>query len=230
MFHVKRNGVPRAPESAAAVFGIRMDMAERYAELLSTVGVERGLIGPREGDRLWDRHLLNSAAIGELVPEGCRIADIGSGAGMPGIPVAIARPDLNVVLIEPLLRRATFLSEVTDALGLTAVTVVRGRAEELSVRREYAGLDAVMSRAVATLDKLTRWSLPLLRSGGEMLAMKGDRAVCEVDECRGTMMTLGASEVRVMQCGVEYLDPPVTVVVARRATRQARSSARGRSR
>jgi 16S rRNA (guanine527-N7)-methyltransferase len=232
MFHVKHDGGIAAPDAAAAVFGERMDLAVEYARLLATAGVERGLIGPRERDRLWDRHLLNSAAIAEQVAEGSRLADIGSGAGLPGIPLAIARPDLEVVLIEPLLRRSSFLSEVVEELGLGNVMVVRGRAEDGVVRREYGGLDAVASRAVAALDKIARWSLPLLRPGGYILAMKGERAEVEVDEWRAAMTSLGVSEVRVVKCGVDYLNPPATVVVARRGDRPARRSGptRGRGR
>lgn len=228
MFHVKHDSTTAAPDSAADVFGERLDLATGYAEALASAGVERGLIGPRECDRLWERHLLNSAAVAELLPEGSRIADIGSGAGLPGIPLAIARPDLEVVLIEPLLRRTTFLAEVVAGLGLDNVTVVRGRAEEPAVRSEYADLDAVASRAVAALDKLCRWSLPLLRPGGQMLAMKGERAELEVNECRRAMMSLGVSEVRVVKCGVNYLTPPTTVVVAQRSERIARSRRPGR--
>lgn len=228
MFHVKHDGASAIPDAAAAVFGERLELARTYAEALATAGVERGLIGPRERDRLWDRHLLNSAAVAELIAESSRLADIGSGAGLPGIPLAIARPDIDVVLIEPLLRRTTFLSEVVAELGLTNVTVVRGRAEDPAVRHEYEGLDVVTSRAVAALDKLCRWSMPLLRAGGEMLAIKGERAELEVDECRRAMMSLGVSEVRVVKCGVNYLTPPATVVVARRSDRSARRRSPGR--
>ncbi len=160
----------RARSSATA-----LDVAQRYAQILAGAGVERGLIGPREADRLWDRHLLNSAALAELLEPGDQIADIGSGAGLPGIPLALARPDLRVTLIEPLLRRSDFLREVIDDLGVD-ITVVRGRAEEQTVRQQVGEMDAVVSRAVASLDKLTRWSVPLLRPGGRMLAIKGERA------------------------------------------------------
>ncbi len=226
---MKHDGVPDAPGAAAEVFGEGLETARRYAELLATAGVERGLIGPRERERLWDRHILNSAAIGELIPPSIRIADVGSGAGLPGIPLAIARPDLSVVLIEPLLRRTTFLSEVVAELGLANVAVVRGRAEDPGVRAELGKFDAVTSRAVAALDKLARWCMPLLRPGGEMLAMKGERADAEVEECRNVMRSLGVSEVRVVKCGVEFLTPPATVVVARRSAGPTRGS-RGRAR
>jgi 16S rRNA (guanine527-N7)-methyltransferase len=173
MFHVKHVGrsdrmldpgapavsaEPEArPDAASEIFGPRFYIAQRYAELLSSAGVERGLLGPREVGRVWDRHLLNSAVVGELLDPGDRVVDIGSGAGLPGIPLAIARPDLQVVLLEPLLRRSEFLNEVVAELGL-AVEVVRGRAEEPWVRERYGGRDAAVSRAVAALNKLTKWN------------------------------------------------------------------------
>jgi 16S rRNA (guanine527-N7)-methyltransferase len=215
MFHVKHVEVSAAPGVAATLFGSRLDRAQRYAEILAGAGVERGLLGPREVDRLWDRHILNSAAIAELLETGERVADIGSGAGLPGIPLALARPDLRVTLIEPLLRRSEFLREVVDDLGLD-MTIVRGRAEDLSVRQQVGEMDAVVSRAVASLDKLTEWSMPLLRLDGRMAAIKGERAEQEIREHRRVMASLGAVDVRVMRCGADYLDPPATAVVARR--------------
>lgn len=208
-------GVGAAPDSAAAIFGDRLETAQRYAELLATTGVERGLLGPREVDRIWDRHILNSAVLSELLGSGERIIDIGSGAGLPGIPLAIARPDLDVVLLEPLLRRSEFLTEVVNELGL-AVEVVRGRAEDPGVRNRFGERDAAVSRAVASLDKLTRWSLPLLRPHGRMLAIKGERASDEVEQYRRVMAASGAADVRVVTCGATYLRPPATVVSARR--------------
>ena len=213
MKHVE---VSAAPGVAATLFGSRLDRAQRYAEILAGAGVERGLLGPREVDRLWDRHILNSAAIAELLETGERVADIGSGAGLPGIPLALARPDLRVTLIDPLLRRSEFLREVVDDLGLD-MTIVRGRAEDLSVRQQVGEMDAVVSRAVASLDKLTEWSMPLLRLDGRMAAIKGERAEQEIREHRRVMASLGAVDVRVMRCGADYLDPPATAVVARRA-------------
>ena len=217
MFHVKHDlPTPAPPPSARDVFGDRMELAGAYVRLLATAGVERGLIGPREADRLWERHVLNSAAVAELIPVGTRVADIGSGAGLPGIPLAVARPDLTVVLIEPLLRRAEFLSEAVEMLGLEAVTVARGRAEDAAVKQQYGGQGAVTSRAVASLDTLTRWSVPLLADEGQMLALKGERADAEVSEHRKTMTALGVSGIQVVECGVSYLNPPTRVVVARR--------------
>ena len=220
---------PLVPAAAATVFGDRLPVAERYAELLATAGVEWGLLGPREVDRIWDRHLLNCAVVAELVEPGDRVVDIGSGAGMPGLPMAIAMPGLRVVLVESLLRRTEFLRMVIDELGLDA-EVVRGRAEDAEVRQTAGGADAVTSRAVASLDKVTRWSLPLLRQGGRLLAIKGERAPEEVAEHRRVMATLGAADARVVECGVRLLSPPTTVVVARREKpERARKSSRRRS-
>ncbi len=233
MFHVKHVDSPDPAERltpgsagavAAEVFGERLGIAEQYGRILASAGVERGLLGPREVDRIWERHLLNSAVVGELLDPGARVVDIGSGAGLPGIPLAIARPDLRLVLLEPLLRRSDFLREVVDELGLS-IEVVRGRAEERSVRDQLSGVDAAVSRAVAALDKLTKWSMPLLRQGGLMVAIKGERAPDEVREHRRVMEASGAVNVRVVRCGVNILDQPATVVVAERG-RQNRGSKR----
>jgi 16S rRNA (guanine527-N7)-methyltransferase len=241
MFHVKhvgscdRAGSPATateaagchgvPDAASAIFGSRLDIAQRYAEALAGVGVERGLLGPHEVDRLWDRHLLNSAVVGELLDHGDRVVDIGSGAGLPGLPLAIARPDLQMVLLEPQLRRSEFLREVVAELGLP-VEVVRGRAEEPWVRNLIGERDAAVSRAVAALDKLTKWSMPLLRPDGRMLAIKGERAPDEVQQHRRVMTALGAVDVRVVTCGANYLRPPATVVVARRGKQTRRRPVR----
>lgn len=239
MFHVKHGGGgeraglqssdPLAPDAAAALFGSRLGLAQQYAAVLAGPGVERGLLGPREVERLWERHLLNCAAIGELLDDGDRVVDIGSGAGLPGIPLAIARPGLRVVLLEPLLRRSEFLSEVVAELGL-AVEVVRGRAEEPWVREQIGDSDAAVSRAVAPLDKVTKWSMPLLRHDGRMLAIKGERAPEEVREHRRVMAASGAVDVRVVTCGANYLHPPATVVVARRGRQTRHKSARAGNR
>ncbi len=227
---MKQAAAPVPPPAAGRVFGDRIELAVRYAELLAGDGVERGLIGPREVERLWDRHILNSAALGELIDEGARVLDIGSGAGLPGLPLAIARPDLVITLVEPMLRRSDFLAEAVEVLGLPA-GVHRGRAEEPATRTDCGGADVVTSRAVADLVKLTRWSLPLLRVGGRMLALKGERASDEVAEHRATMAKLGAREIEVVRCGASYLSPPTTVVCATRddspsGRRAARSSER----
>lgn len=214
MFHVKHAMAPPAPDTAAEVFGERLDTARRYADLLAGPGVERGLIGPREVDRLWERHLLNSAVIEELIPEGDRVVDIGSGAGLPGVPLAIARGDLKITLVEPMLRRVEFLVMVAEELGIT-IDIVRGRAEEAIVRTRAGVADAVVSRAVAPIDKLTRWSMPLLRPGGRMLALKGERAAAEVAAARDAMTALGAEDIRVVRCG--RVSPAATVVAAVRS-------------
>ncbi|MFI2839450.1 16S rRNA (guanine(527)-N(7))-methyltransferase RsmG [Mycolicibacterium sp. PDY-3] len=227
MFHVKHGELSPAPQAAALCFGDRVDIAERYGRILAGAGIERGLIGPAEVDRLWERHILNSAAMTELLGEGERVADIGSGAGLPGIPLAIARPDLRVTLVEPLLRRSEFLREAIAELSLD-VEVVRGRAEDKMIRAEAGDMDAVVSRAVAPLDKLSRWSIPLLRVGGRMLALKGERAADEVEQHRRTLSSLGALEVRVVRCGVDFLNPPATVVEARRGVVDSRTGRPGR--
>jgi 16S rRNA (guanine527-N7)-methyltransferase len=221
MFHVKHVGAA-TPAAAAEIFGPRLEVAERYAELLAGAAVERGLLGPREAERVWDRHILNSTAIAELLDSGDRIVDIGSGAGLPGIPLAIARADLQVVLVEPMLRRSQFLQSAVSELDLP-VEVVRGRAEDQPVLDRLGGrMDAAVSRAVAALDKLTRWSLPLLRPGGRLLALKGESARDEVNRHRRVMASLGATDVRVVTCGANYLDPPATVVLARRTPARRR--------
>jgi len=158
-----------------------------YEARLATAGLERGLIGPREVDRLWERHILNSAVLERLIPQDVTVIDVGSGAGLPGIPLAIVRPDLNVVLLEPLLRRSVFLEETVDLLGLgDRVTVVRGRAED----RPVPPTEVVTARAVAALDQLITWCWPLVRKGGQLIALKGERAQQEVEEAGATLRKL----------------------------------------
>src|SRR5689334_11355452 len=154
------------PSSAAGVFAHRLMLAERYVDMLATAGVERGLIGPREVPRLWTRHVLNCAVVVPRIPAGATVADVGSGAGLPGLVWAIARPDLEVTLIEPLLRRTIFLEEAVADLGLESVTVIRARAEDVDQT-----FDVVTARAVASLEKLGSWCLPLVRPGGVLLAL-----------------------------------------------------------
>lgn len=186
-----------------------------YAGLLAGPGVERGLIGPREVSRLWTRHLLNCAVAADLVPEGASVVDVGSGAGLPGLVWAIVRPDLTVSCVEPLLRRATFLDECVNRLGLAdRVTVVRARAEE--VPRSGSGLrgDVVTARAVAPLERLASWAMPLVAPGGQLLALKGRTAPEEVASARATLERLDVREVEIVECGVGIVDPPTTVVRA----------------
>jgi 16S rRNA (guanine527-N7)-methyltransferase len=194
------------------VFGDGSSAAIKFAALLADHGVERGLIGPREVDRLWDRHLFNSAVLAELVPQNCRAVDVGSGAGLPGIPLAIARPDVRLTLLEPMARRVAWLQEVADTLGLD-IEVVRGRAEEPEVRRRLGGSDIVTARAVAPLERLAKWCLPLLRSGGQLLALKGASAAEELDRDAAAVAKAGGSRQRVAVCGAEVLEVPTTVVV-----------------
>jgi 16S rRNA (guanine527-N7)-methyltransferase len=194
----------------------------RYAELLATDGVVRGLIGPREVARLWSRHLANCAVLEELVPAGSLVADVGSGAGLPGLPLALVRPDLRVVLVEPLLRRATFLGEAVTALGLDdRVVVVRGRAEEQSL-----AVDVVTARAVAPLDRLAGWTLPLARVGGILLALKGDGAADEVAASAAALERLGGGQIEVLTCGAGVVEPPTTVVKVVRLTAGRRKGSR----
>lgn len=226
---MKHAEVPPPPEAAAAIFGSNLDAALRYAEILAGAGVERGLLGPREVDRLWGRHILNSAVIAELLEPDEQVADIGSGAGLPGIPLALARPDVRVTLIEPLLRRSDFLRETIEELGVDC-RVVRGRAEDRGVRDEVGEVDVVVSRAVASLDKLARWSSPLLRPGGRMLAMKGERAEDEVRQHRRSMAVHGISDVKVTRCGAQYVDPAATVVVGFQRVPRGKKPQSGRRR
>lgn len=190
---------PPTPDAARGAFSpAGLDLAERYVGWLADAGVVRGLIGPRETARLWERHVLNCASLAEAVPEGSSVADLGSGAGLPGVVLAIARPDLRVTLVEPLLRRTTFLEEVVADLGLAGVTVHRGRAEELHGDRTF---DVVTSRALAPLDRLLAWSMPLVSAGGSLLAMKGSRAVEEVAAVRTLCRTGGVAEPEVLEVG-----------------------------
>jgi 16S rRNA (guanine527-N7)-methyltransferase len=195
--------------------GPSIDLLTRYVGLLAGPGVERGLIGPRETPRLWERHILNCAVVAPLIAAGSVVDDVGSGAGLPGMVLALVRPDLEVTLVEPLLRRATFLTEVVGELGIGNVRVERARAEELAAQVKAGGrrpVDVVAARAVAPLDRLGAWCLPLLRQQGELLALKGESAPAEVDAARKGLTRLGARSVDVIQVGADVVDPPTTVV------------------
>jgi 16S rRNA (guanine527-N7)-methyltransferase len=189
---------PSTPELARRAFSSeRLPLAERYVELLATDGVERGLVGPREAPRLWDRHILNCLAVATAIPAEATVVDLGSGAGLPGLVLAIGRPDLTVTLVEPLQRRITFLDEVVDALGLERVRTVRGRAEELHGREQF---DIVTARALAPLSRLVGWAMPLVAPAGALLAMKGRSAPDEIEAA--------SQELRKLRCA-----PPELVTV-----------------
>lgn len=203
--------LPAPPASAADVFGERLELAIAYHRLLATDGSTRGFIGPREVPRLWERHVLNCAVIGEAFDESISVADIGSGAGLPGIPLAIARPDLHIRLVEPLLKRSTFLNEVREKLGLKNVTVVRGRAEDREVVRAEK-VDVVTSRAVAPLGRLARWSLPLVKPRGAMIAMKGASVADELERDRAEITKAGGGEAEIFTVGEQHLEQPTTLI------------------
>jgi len=200
---------PSAPSVARGVFSGALPLAERYAALLADAGTVRGLIGPREVPRLWERHLLNCALVTDLVAPGSSVCDIGSGAGLPGLVMAIRRPDLHVTLVEPLQRRTSFLDEVVGELALTNVEVVRARAEALHGKRTF---DVVTSRAVAPLDRLAGWSLPLVALGGSFLAMKGSSVQAELDAAESAIVAAGGTLTGIEVLGEDLLDPPVRVV------------------
>jgi 16S rRNA (guanine527-N7)-methyltransferase len=197
------------------LFGDRLPTARRYAEHLATTGVEWGLVGPREASRVWERHVLNCAVVADLVPAGAGVVDIGSGAGLPGIPLALARTDLHIVLVEPLSRRVEWLQMVLADLELP-IEVERGRAEDPQVRRRWEGADVVTSRAVAPLHRLAAWCLPFVRPGGMMLAVKGVSAPAEVERDAQAVAASGGGIPRIEMCGMGIVDPPCTVVVVER--------------
>ena len=221
--------VPRETDSSdTRLFGSGITKASAYAQALATTGVERGLIGPREVPRLWDRHLLNCVVLKELIPEGVELADVGSGAGLPGLPLCIARPDLSVFLIEPLLRRVVWLREIVLELDLPRVEIIRARAD--AVAQAGHSFDVVTARAVAPLAGLLEICLPLVRPGGQLLAMKGDSAGDELIEAQPVLERLGAAEWSVATCGEDVLETPTTVVRVIAGERPKARSPRARKR
>ncbi len=194
------------------MFSSALPAAERFAALLAGPAMVRGLLGPRELPRLWERHLLNCAVLTDVVPDAVEVCDVGSGAGLPGLVMAIRRPDLRVTLVEPLLRRTSFLSEVVTELELNNVEVVRERAESLHGRRAF---DIVTSRAVAPLPKLLSWCLPLTRRGGHVVAMKGASAAQELADADEVLRRLHGHEPEVLSLGIEVLTFPTTAVRVR---------------
>jgi 16S rRNA (guanine527-N7)-methyltransferase len=197
------------PQEAAVLFGDALPAAVAYADLLTGPGVDRGLVGPAEAVRIWDRHLLNCAVVADLVPAQCVLADLGSGAGLPGIVLALLRPEAEVLLVESMARRVAFLTECVQTLGLPRVRVIRGRAEDLAGE---ISADIVTARAVAPLGKLAGWAIGLCRPGGTVLAIKGASAPSEVSESRSVLHQLGVRDLAVLQVGSEMVDPPATVV------------------
>jgi len=198
------------PIAAVRIFDGRIHLARAYVASLASDGVLRGLIGPRESGRLWTRHILNSAVVGSLLSGGCRVVDIGSGAGLPGIPLAISRPDCQFELVEPLDRRATYLREIVETLELGNCRVIRGRADEVIL--QCGGADIVTSRAVAPLAKLAAWSAPLLRTGGELMALKGSSAGEEIQRDRAAVSATGLVNLVVVSAGSGLVDPVTSII------------------
>ena len=199
------------PEAAAAIFGSQIKLARAYAQKLANDSDELGLLGPRELDKIWSRHILNSAVVAELVGPRELVADVGSGAGLPGIPMAIAAPDTDFVLIEPMDRRASWLQEVVDELDLENVEVVRARAEEV----EGGQFEVVTARAVAALDKLLRLCVPLLKPGGRVIALKGSKAPEEILEAKKLEKKFKIASFEIVVCGEKFLAEPTSVVETR---------------
>ncbi len=195
------------PPAASAIFGDRIELARGYAAALVRDGDLLGLLGPRELPRLWTRHILNSAVVAELIPEGKTVADIGSGAGLPGIPLAIARPNNHFTLIEPMERRSDWLRETVQELGLTNVNVLRARAEEVG-----DVFDIATARAVSALPKLLRLAVPMVRHGGEVLALKGSKAADEILDAKKLQKKLGIAGFEIVSTGTKLLAEPTVVV------------------
>jgi 16S rRNA (guanine527-N7)-methyltransferase len=215
------------PPGAEEIFGSRLALAERFVALLTGPGVERGLLGPRESARIWSRHVLNCAVVAELFDSDQRVVDVGSGAGLPGLPIALARPDLRLQLVEPLQRRVDFLRETVGTLGLGAqVQVLRGRAEEPATIAAVRGADWVTARAVAPLDRLVRWCLPLAAPRGRLALIKGASAADELDRSRSALRRAGAHEARAVLIGVGRVEPAVTVVTIEAAETPRRTEHR----
>ncbi len=196
------------PEAAEAIFGPQIKLARAYADMLAQDSDELGLLGPRELDKIWSRHILNSAVVAELVRPGQIVADVGSGAGLPGLPMAIVAPETRFVLIEPMDRRSSWLQEVVAELNLDNVEVIRARAEDL----EPGQFDVVTARAVAALDKLLRLCVPLLKPGGRVIALKGSKAPEEIEAAKKLQKKLNIESFEIVICGEKFLSEPTSVV------------------
>lgn len=199
--------------AAQTIFGDRLALAERYVEHLCTTGIEHGLLGPREVPRMWSRHVLNCAVLGTALEAGVNVADVGSGAGLPGLAVAIARPDVEMTLIEPMERRVDWLSAVIADLGLDNVQVIRARAEEVT---DEVMADVVTARAVSALKKLIPLTVPLLDDDGQLLLLKGRSAGEEIEAASKIIKKHRLRTPEVLVLGADLLEEPTTVVRARR--------------
>jgi 16S rRNA (guanine527-N7)-methyltransferase len=213
---------PAPPATAEQVFGDALPLAVEYVARLASDGVTRGLIGPREVSRLWERHVLNSAAVAEAVPAGARVVDVGSGAGLPGIPLGLARPDVTLTLVEPMARRVEFLDEVVA--GIAAPTgrawrVVRGRAEDRGVATAVGVVDVVTARAVAPLPRLVGWCRGLMRPGAQLVALVGSRALAELPGLVPELEAAGMRNIHSRAVGAGLGEAATTVVVMTRGTR-----------
>lgn len=196
--------------AARTIFDDRLDLARRYTEHLASSGIVRGLIGPREAPRLWERHVLNCAVVESLIPRNAHVADVGSGAGLPGLCLAIARPDLSITLIDPLERRVAWLEEIVADLGLDNVRVLRARAEQ--AKNQVGPVDVVTARAVSALIGLVDITLPLLKGSGELLALKGRSAQDELRKASKKFNRFGVRSSEVVTVGEDLLEEPTTVV------------------
>lgn len=191
------------PAAATALFGDRIDLARSFTNELARRGEELGLIGPLELPRLWTRHILNSAVLAPLLEAGGRVADVGSGAGLPGLVLAIARPDVHLTLIEPMERRVDWLTSEADRLGLDNVAVVRARAEDVA---DDFVVDQVTARAVSALSKLIPLTVPLVRSGGQLILMKGARVEDEMEKARKVILRMRLTDVEVLELGAGVVE------------------------
>lgn len=203
MFHVEHE-----PDSAAKIFGTGIAKARSYTAALVADGETLGLLGPREYSKIWTRHVLNSAVVAELVPAGAKVADVGSGAGLPGIPMAIAQPEAHFTLIEPMERRSEWLKSQVESLGLSNVSVLRARADEVG-----EVFDIVTARALKPMPQLLEWCVPMTKLGGKVIALKGAKAADEVADAKKLVKKLGIESFDIMFTGEQFLEEPTRVVV-----------------